>query len=378
MPSSYQITWKGPVKPASGIGIAGREYVRALRRLGVRVTVGGKGNPITGKSPNRRRVLVYHYSPGTLNVRKERKHFETIIVNTVWETTRIPRRWVGPVNAADAVCVPSSHNQRALRNSGVRIPIYVVPHGVHAGVFRPAKKAWPSKASKTKFTFVSVFGFQHRKNPEALLRAYWEEFSDADNVRLIIKTNGYAPYENRGWILSRIRAYKARLGLRKRTAPVRIVTGRLSTGAMRHLYAKGHAFVLPTRGEGVGLPFLEAMAAGLPVIATGWGGHMDFLNKGNAFLVGYRLQPPAMSMHRAISRPFRHLFAESGQLWAEADIGSLRRQMRLAYRNPRLCRRKGMRARRDALRQSWKRAGLLMKKAVETTIRMRKKGRTHL
>ena len=37
---------------------------------------------------------------------------------------------------------------------------------------------------------------------------------------------------------------------------------------MPALYAAADAFVLPSRGEGWGLPYMEAMAAGLPVIGT--------------------------------------------------------------------------------------------------------------
>jgi len=126
--------------------------------------------------------------------------------------------------------------------------------------------------------------------------------------------------------------------------------------------------------SGDSLPFLEAMASGLPVIATAWGGQMDFLNNKNAFLVNYQLQPPVLSMNRrsSISRQFRHLFAETGQLWAEPDIGSLRRQMRTAYENPLLCRMKGQQARRDALKRSWDRAGLLLKQAIEQVIGAKK------
>jgi glycosyltransferase involved in cell wall biosynthesis len=373
MTSSYQVVWKGPINKTSGLGIASREYVRALRRQGVSTAVGAERSRTTQIS-KKRKVLIYHYSPSTLNIRKERKHFKTIIINTVWETTRIPKRWLRPINQADAVCVPSLQNKQAMRNSGVRIPIFIVPHGVHAWMFTPKKKKLPSKKTNEKFTFISVFGFQHRKNPEALLKAYWEEFSANDNVRLIIKTNGYAPYENEHWIRSRIQAYKANLNIRKSTAPIMIITRHLNSKSLRSIYAQGHAFVLPTRGEGVGLPFLESMASGVPIITTGWGGHIDFLTSHNSFLVHYKLRPPVIGMNRrsSISRQFRNLFSEKGQLWAEPNIGSLRSQMRKAYKNPHLCKMKGQRARRDALNLSWNRAGFSLKRAIEKVIRIKK------
>lgn len=375
MKRSYVVVWKGPVHLASGIGHASREYVKALRRAGVRVAISRPAAPASGRGV--RRVLIWHYTPDGLNAGRERNRFDAVIINTVWETTRVPKRWVRPLNAADAVFVPSRHNLRALRRSGVRVPIFIVPHGVHARAYAGMKRKWPSKTNRVPFTFLSVFGFQHRKNPETLLRAWWEAFSAKDPVRLIIKTNGYSARETGAFIRRRIDAYKKKLGIAKRTAPVDVITRRLSGREMRRLYARSHAFVLPTRGEGVGLPFLEAMASGLPVIATGWGGQMDFLNKGNAFLVPYRLRPTLATLNRrsTLSRSFRHLFGEQGQLWAEADRTALMKLMRLAARNPALCRAKGERGRKEAAKWSWARAGKLMKKAIELTIR--RKSRNH-
>jgi glycosyltransferase involved in cell wall biosynthesis len=371
--TTYQVVWKGPVNKASGLGIASREYVRALRQQGVLTTDGAEWSR-TPQISNKHKVLIYHHSPDTLNIREARKHYKTIIINTVWETTRIPNRWRSTINQADAVCVPSFHNKWAMLNSGIRIPIFIVPHGVNTHIYTPQQKKLPSKKMNVRFNFISVFGFQHRKNPEALLRAYWEEFSSTDNVLLIIKTNGYSPSENEHWIRSRIQDYKASLNIRKSTAPIQIIARHLTSNSLRSIYAQGHAFVLPTRGEGVGLPFLESMASGIPVITTGWGGHMDFLTGKNSFLVHYKLRPPVIGMNRrsSISRQFRHLFSGQDQQWAEPDIGSLRKQMRIAYDNPLLCKLKGQQARRDALNLTWSRAGLTLKNAIEKVIRIKK------
>ncbi|MFC5468116.1 glycosyltransferase [Cohnella suwonensis] len=261
-----------------------------------------------------------------------------------------------------------------MRNSGVKVPIFIVPHGVNTRTFTPKNKKLPVKNANGKFIFVSVFGFQHRKNPEALLKAYWEEFSSADKVLLIIKTNGYAPKESEKWIRSQIQTYKKRLGIHKKTAPVIMMARRLNPKKLRGIYTRGHAFVLPTRGEGIGLPFLESLASGIPVIATGWGGHMDFLTSKNSFFINYKLRSPVIGMNRksSISRQFRYLFAEKDQRWAEPDIRSLKRQMRTAYENPHLCKKKGRQGRLDARNLSWDRAGRSLKKAVEKAIRIKK------
>ncbi|NOU98830.1 glycosyltransferase [Paenibacillus planticolens] len=365
----YSVVWKGPVHRTSGLGRASRSYIRSLKRQGVAVSVSATKHPSKGK-----KALIFHYIPTRMKWKIERSRFDPILLNTVWETSKTPKGWLPHMNKFDAVFVPSQHNKKALKHSGVKVPIYIAPHGVNTKEFRPNNKKFHLPDAAGKFTFVSVFGFQHRKNPEGLLRAYWEEFSSKDNVILVIKTNGYASYENEKWIKHKISQYKKRLGIRKNTAPVVIIGRRLRESQLKGLYTLGDAFVLPTRGEGVGLPFLEALASGVPVIATGWGGQMDFLTPNNSFLIPYQLRNPSVSMKspHAISRKFSHLFAQKGQQWAEPDLHSLKKIMRKAYENPGLCKAKGRQGRSDMSHQSWNRAGALMKQAIERVIRSKK------
>ncbi|MFB7816244.1 glycosyltransferase family 4 protein [Paenibacillus chitinolyticus] len=380
--SHYQVIWVGPVLGDNGIGTASREYVLALHRLGVHVKVTPARRRSSFSTPSKRlmlalarrplarkkpKVLVYHRLPHTLNITQARKKYDYLILNAVWETTKIPRSWLPNINRFDAVCVPSVQNRIAMKRSGVRVPVYIVPHGVNSRAFNPRNKKLSLK-KKDAFLFVSVFTFQHRKNPETLLRAFWEEFSARDRAALLIKTSGFSARESGAWIRGRIAAYKKKLGIRHKTAPLHLLTGSTSPRTVRGVYTAGDAFVLPTRGEGVGLPFLESLASGTPVIVTGWGGHMDFVTRANSFLVPYKLKPPAAGMNKAISRSFRRLFVQEGQLWAEPDLGSLKKQMRRAYEHPELCRRKGLRGRRDMSRWTWTRAGHAMKRAIEKTI----------
>ncbi|WP_246120367.1 glycosyltransferase family 4 protein [Cohnella terricola] len=298
---------------------------------------------------------------------RERKQFDRIILNTVWETTRIPRGWVSKINKFDAVCVPTTHNKTALSKSGVKIPIFKVPHGVHVDKYKPGNKKYHLPIAKGRFVFVSIFGFQHRKNPEALLRAYWEQFSAADKVLLVIKTNGYARHETGQWIRNRIANYRKRLGINKKTAPIVVITQFMSPNQLKGIYTLGNVFVLPTRGEGVGMPFLESLSSGVPVIATGWGGQMDYLNDGNSFLVKYKLKNPqsGMNSRHTIARKFRSLFSGKGQRWAEPILSSLKGKMSLAYRRPELCKKKGLKGRMDMKKYSWNRAGAALKQVAE-------------
>ena len=120
----YQVIWKGPVHKKSGLGIASRSYVQALKRQGVDVRVGAISNryPNQGKTKSKK-ILIYHHLPYTINFKKERKQYDRIVLNTVCpETTRIPKRWQPNMNKFDAVCVPSVQNKEALRHKALKFP----------------------------------------------------------------------------------------------------------------------------------------------------------------------------------------------------------------------------------------------------------------
>ncbi|MGN7176013.1 glycosyltransferase [Cytobacillus sp. SAFR-174] len=384
--SDYQVIWKGPVLDVSGYGIASREYVLALDRLGADIKI----QPFTWNFPyqfndpgkkdrllqlidtpykeNKQKILIYHCPPGNIeDIKKERKTCDLILLNTVWETARIPRSWLPFINACDGVCVPCSQNVYAMKKSGVKIPVFLAPHGADIQTFNPGNKKLALKEANGKFVFVSIFDFQHRKNPETLLKAYWSEFTSRDNVLLIIKTYG----RSRKNILNAISKYKRNLGFTNGTAPIHVLTGILPEEQIKGLYTLGNAFILPTRGEGVGLPYMEALSSGTPVIATGWGGQMDFLNEQNSFLIDYKLEDPRKSMYsdNAISKRYHHLFGQGGQLWAEADLEDTKRKMRLAYENPHLCKQKGKKGRWDMEKLTWDVAGISMKKAIEELLK---------
>ena len=72
---------------------------------------------------------------------------------------------------------------------------------------------------------------------------------------------------------------------------VYVLHGELSEKEMNSLYnhPKVKVHVTLTHGEGFGRPLLEACMSGKPIIASGWSGHLDFLNAEDAILVGGQL-----------------------------------------------------------------------------------------
>merc|ERR1740121_3191856 len=103
-----------------------------------------------------------------------------------------------------------------------------------------------------------------------------------------------------------------------------LVTDSLPWKSMPALYQVADAFVLPSHGEGWGLPFMEAMSSGLPTIGTGWGGQMDFMHAGNSVLLDYQL----------VAAPHGDSDRRDQPMWADPDHAALAQAMRDAVRRP--------------------------------------------
>ncbi|MEI7631404.1 MAG: hypothetical protein WCJ73_09760 [Actinomycetes bacterium] len=93
------------------------------------------------------------------------------------------------------------------------------------------------------------------------------------------------------------------------------------------------------RSEGFGLVPAEAMMLGRPVIATGWSGNMDYMDRDNAALVGYRLVP---------AHDDRLVYRSAS--WAEPDLGDAVTHLRFLADNEAARRGLGERARLSAER----------------------------
>nr|WP_246504175.1 glycosyltransferase [Plastoroseomonas arctica] len=138
-----------------------------------------------------------------------------------------------------------------------------------------------------------------RKNPAAAIAAFRAAFHGSDAARLIVKLNGSGPEVD-----------TLRDGLRD-LPHVTVIDTFLNEEGLARLYRSADVLLSLHRAEGFGLPMLEAMAHGLPVIGTGWSGNMDFMTEANSLLVPYRLVP--VEDNAAIY---------SGSVWAEPDVAA--------------------------------------------------------
>ncbi|NWG20310.1 MAG: glycosyltransferase [Chloroflexi bacterium] len=256
---------------------------------------------------------------------------------TMLEFDRIPQEWVAQANQMDEVWTPTGWGAEVFAASGITCPIHVVPLGIDPARFSPAPSKRVYLADRTMF--LSVFEWGPRKGWDVLVRAYRAAFRPADPVLLVLKIDCRAPGENPMRALAEL--------LPAPSPPVGVIYNRsLDATRLAELYRSADCFVLPTRGEGWGMPILEAMACGVPAIATAWSGHTTFLNRHN----GYPL-------------PIRGLVAADtggtygrGARWAEPDGDALVDLLRHVAHNPDERAARGRRAADDARHWAWDRA----------------------
>ena len=241
---------------------------------------------------------------------------------TTFETNRLPVGWLDACQAMDEVWVPSQFNRSVFAAEGVdEKKLRVLPQGVHTHVFRPDVEALEIP-HRRGFNFLSMFEWTQRKGPEILLRAFLTEFKADEDVALILKT--YARPDPRADILPRLLQLverEAGVPLEK-APPIIALPGFMRNEDVPRLYRAADAFVLPSRGEGWGRPYMEALASECPVIATRWSGQLDFLNDRNSYLIDCKVvqAPPDIDVE---------LYAGHG--WAEPDFDQLRRTMRHVF-----------------------------------------------
>jgi glycosyltransferase involved in cell wall biosynthesis len=183
----------------------------------------------------------------------------------------------------------------------------------------------------TNFDYASSY---ERKNPMATLEAFAWAHKGKPKVKLLVKTLNSAlyPAESRAFELT-----CKSLGIDNQ---VTLIQNHISVIDLQAMMNMCDVYVSLHRSEGCGLSVLEALYFGKPVIATGYGGNMEFMNENNSLVVEYE----KIKIDRNIFTVYRE-----GGTWAEPSINDAANKMQSIVRDKSLYKKVSEKARQSVI-----------------------------
>lgn len=332
----------GPFEKSSGLGQASRLSAETIRRAGYRtnnvnfgmdnpapVNMGGLAVALGEQRAARVNLLHLNgetiplalaYMPDAFNGAYNIGYF-------FWElSTPAPSQFLS-LELLDEIWVATDYGV-SIYEPHVDIPVHNVGLAVDpiAVPDRASSRAFLSeRLSLGRETFVffaafDSFSFLERKNPHGLVDAFRAAFDEDDDVRLVLKTH------NRDFVTDahQTMRWERIVEIAARDRRIAIINETLQFADLMRLKKGADAYVSLHRSEGWGMGMVEAMQLGVPVVATGYSGNVDFTTPETAFLVDYTLVEPGMN---------EYIFVDRGQVWAAPSLESAVAQLRAVREN---------------------------------------------
>ena len=334
------VIWVGPIYDRGGYGSVSRNYILGLHKIGIPVRIVNFGNMHDDLDEATVRILkqltktdVGNYPIGVINYTPDlypKVRFSNVVKTvgcTIFETDRIPKRWVSLLDEVDEVWVPSRFHFNTFSSSGVDPKkIRVVPYAVDTDYYKPISET-AVIPEKRGFAFLYVFAFGWRKGFDVLLESYLKEFTDADDVTLILKVYAWGDEKEniKKMILDSV---KDHVNLDDKKIPhFVIIDSALSQDELVKLYNTCDLYISTDRANGWGMPCMEAMAMGKPAATIDWSGSTEFMNETNSLLI--KPEPMMMPVDQRLVQDLPDLY--SGHQWPAVSISEIRRVLRFAY-----------------------------------------------
>jgi glycosyltransferase involved in cell wall biosynthesis len=250
-----------------------------------------------------------------------------------WEVGEPPSSWREAYRFIDEVWVGSQHIYDAIASSSP-VPVVRVTLPVIA----------PELAHRTRsqlglpedgFLFLYMHDYHSvaaRKNPLGLIEAFKRAFAPGAGAKLVLKS-----INAELWPQEHERIRQAAGG----HPDVELLDAYVSATEKNAMIAHCDCYVSLHRAEGFGLTVAEAMLLGKPVIATRFGGTLEFMNDANSYLVSWE---PVLVGEGAYPYPPQGT-------WAEPDLNEAADLMRRVRAEPAQAAARGERARLDLLEQ---------------------------
>jgi glycosyltransferase involved in cell wall biosynthesis len=232
-----------------------------------------------------------------------------------WEVTTWPEQWLGAFDHVDEVWVATDHIHAALAPVAT-VPVTKITLPVRAPV--PRQRSRADLGLPDGFLFFFMFDYWsvvERKNPFDTIEAFIDAFEPGEGARLAIKCINQDAN----------RAAHERLRLLAARHPdVQIVEGYVSAADKNSMIASADCYVSLHRSEGYGLTLAESLLFGKPVIATRYGGNLDFMSPDGSWLVDAEMVPIGAG---------KDPYPAEGE-WAQPDVAQASRYMREIFDDP--------------------------------------------
>ncbi|MBS1550741.1 MAG: glycosyltransferase [Bacteroidetes bacterium] len=173
-----------------------------------------------------------------------------------------------PVLSADIVTAPSRYQSEQIESFGLQKSV-VVPNMVNENLFYPVIR----ERNKGRVRFLTLTTFTERKGIYELM----------ESILKVSKVNTDCEFmiAGTGELENYIREFIIKNNLTGRI----ILSVNPDRDEVMKIFRQYDVFLLPSRLESFGIVYVEALACGMPVIATDCGGPKDFVNKDNGLLI---------------------------------------------------------------------------------------------
>lgn len=196
-----------------------------------------------------------------------RHNYKRSVLWFPYEAHHVPSKLIAKANEADMIIASCAHNRQTFMQCGITKPIKMCRLGIDIDKYK-----FKIRKVGKRFIFLWVGQNNIRKGWDLIPKAFAKSFTKNDAVVLIMKTTGgdrqevFQLHEN-----------------------IFIDSRNLSDADMLDMYYSANAFVFPSRGEGSGLPAIEAMSTGCLVIAPAIQGLKEFINNETAMPLKYEM-----------------------------------------------------------------------------------------
>ena len=240
-----------------------------------------------------------------------------------WEALPLPDGWASLINSIPEIWAPCPLVAQACKMAKFNGKLHIVPTPAKPIDFSKIKNISIDGIREDCFLFYSIFQWHTRKGWRELVRAYFEEFNENDNVCLVIKTN---PINNESLKqipedISLIRSEYSH----KSTPKLFLITDNISEQDLLSIHKSAHCYVAPHHGEGWGFPIHDALLSGKQIIATKFGGVLEFIDDANFHPIPFEME--------SVSEMSWNAVYNSKQKWAQPDFNSLKKIMRDVFTN---------------------------------------------